>query len=549
MITCRNDGAQDAHDRLQLNDLYIMNLIVSITKSPPGVSLSQTQQVFDEQGGNIGRSDRNTWVLADPDRYISSTHCKIEFDNGSFYLVDESTNGTYLNHAEQPMGKGERAALEDGMQFSVGDYEFSITISNQAASAPPGAVGPFGQEISLPPASPPPIADNFGQDLPMSSDQDLYQPVQITPHNESVVPGQENILDPLRLFDQVQRKSSPDVIPNEPNNSFYNNPVGHVPVSDEAFTPPKVKHDELIGEDWDRTEYGYSQNQKPPATGSGNSPGRKVKRKTGQPTHLELMPDVNSGQHIPNRVSAKHKAKPPQRKPPANMQRASQPQATGYDTGAPGAPDPADVSRLAGAVDNDMLAAMGLDKSQFSPEQLAQLNYIIGQFVRHTVEGLLKVLRARSTIKNELRMGVTTVQPRDNNPIKFSADVDDALEHLFVRQSKAYLPPIASVNESFETILDHQVAVLAGMRAAFKALIQKFDPVQLTARFETQSGSGIFPGSKKVKHWEAYNDFYNMQVRDLDSSFQQLFGEEFVKAYESQLVQLSIARRQDKNNN
>jgi len=523
-----------------------MNLIVSITKSPPGVSLSQTQQVFGEQGGNIGRSDHNTWVLADPERYISSTHCKIEFDSGCFYLVDQSTNGTYLNHAEQPIGKGERAVLEDGMVFNVGDYEFSVAVTSQAASAVPGAVGPFGQDVPSSPASPPSVTDNFAQDIPLASDQDLYQPVQITPHNEPVMPGQENILDPLRMLDQVQRRNSPDVIPDQPDKSFYNDQSGHIPVSEEAFTPPKVKRDELIGEDWDRTEYGYSQNQKPP--GSGNASGRKVKRRPGgHSTHLELMPDVDSGHHMPDRGSVKHKAKPPQRKPPVSNQHVSRPPASGHGNVSTSAPNPADVSRLATAVDNDLLAAMGLDKSQFSSEQLAQLNYIIGQFVRHTVEGLLKVLRARSTIKNELRMGVTTVQPRDNNPIKFSADVDDALEHLFVRHSKAYLPPIASVNESFETILDHQVAVLAGMRAAFKSLIQKFDPVQLTARFETQTGSGIFPGSKKVKHWEAYHDFYNTQVRDLDSSFQQLFGEEFVKAYESQLVQLSIARRQDKN--
>ena len=521
-----------------------MNLIVSITKSPPGVSLSQTQQVFGEQGGNIGRSDHNTWVLADPERYISSTHCQIEYDNGCFYLVDQSTNGTYLNHADQPMGKGERAVLEDGMLFSVGDYEFSIAMSSQAASAVPGAVGPFGQEIPSSPASPPPAMDNFAQDIPMGNDSDLYQPVQITPHNEPVMPGQENILDPLRMLDQVQRRNSPDVIPDQAGNSFYNDQAGHIPISEEAFTPPKVKRDELIGEDWDRTEYGYRQNQKP---GSEHARGRKVKRRPGQPTHLELMPDTDSEHHLPSRGSVKHKARPPQRKPPMSKQHVGQPPATGHGKVSSGAPNPADISRLAGAVDNELLAAMGLDKGQFSPEQLAQLNFIIGQFVRHTVEGLLKVLRARSTIKNELRMGVTTVQPRDNNPMKFSADVDDALEHLFVRQSKAYLPPIASVNESFETILDHQVAVLAGMRAAFKSLIQKFDPVQLTAKFETQAGSGIFPGSKKVKHWESYNDFYNTQVRDLDSSFQQLFGEEFVKAYESQLVQLSIARRQDKN--
>jgi len=529
-----------------------MNLILSITKSPPGVSLSQTQQVFDEQGGDIGRADRNTWVLADPDRYISSTHCRIEFENGCFFLVDKSTNGTFLNHSDQPIGKDQRVALADGMMFSVGDYEFAIKVADQAAmpgmnAAFPGAVGPFDA-----PAAPPAQAmrretrDDFDMDIPLASDQELYQPVHITPHHESVIPGQENVLDPLRLLDQVQNRNKPDMIPDAPRSNFSNSSLQRSSVTDEAFTPPKLKHNETIPEDWDNTEYGYKQNQKLPRSANSANAQRSNKRQSSSADHFELMRDdsADSGM-VANRAPA-GRGKQASGKQAAVKPRTSHPQSAQRNA-AVNAPSAAEIQRAAQAVNNDLLAAMGLDKSNFNQEQLAQLNYIIGQFVRHTVEGLLKVLRARSTIKNELRLGVTTVQPRDNNPIKFSADVDDALEPLFVRQSKAYLPPIASVNESFETILDHQVAVLAGMRAAFSSLIQKFDPVQLAAKFETQAGSGLFSGGKKVKHWESYNDFYNAQVQDLDSSFQHLFGEEFVKAYESQLVQLSIARRQEKN--
>jgi predicted component of type VI protein secretion system len=50
-----------------------------------------------------------------------------------------------------------------------------------------------------------------------------------------------------------------------------------------------------------------------------------------------------------------------------------------------------------------------------------------------------------------------------------------------------------------------------------------------------------------VRYWEAYNKFFNDQVQDLDNSFQYLFGEEFVKAYESQLMELSMARKQEQN--
>lgn len=291
----------------------------------------------------------------------------------------------------------------------------------------------------------------------------------------------------------------------------------------------------MIPEDWDRTEYGFQQkstDRELAIDGFGGGDAAALVVSKAPPKNNKSVVNksaINKHQQRPVKHHA-GSATPPVKQPVKQQASAAKPRVN--------------VDIAAQAVDNDLIAAMGLDKSSFSPEQLAQLNHVVGHFVRHTVEGLLKVLRARSTIKNELRLGVTTVQPRDNNPMKFSVNVDDALEHLFVRQSKGYLPPIASVNESFETILDHQVAVLAGMRAAFKSLLHKFDPVELTRRFDAKSGNGIFSGGKKLRYWEAYNEFFNEQVQDLDSAFQHLFGEEFVKAYESQLMELSIARKQ-----
>lgn len=517
-----------------------MNLILTIEKSPEGISLDRTQQVFGEEGGDIGRSESNAWMLKDPERFISSRHCSVEFEDGVYYLVDCSTNGTYLNHADQPIGKGERAPLEDGMSITVGDYEFSVTLSSEQAApqspagdAIPGVSGPFAtsRPAAVPAAADAPEDDDFGLDLPLTGNSSLHEPVRITPHSDPVIPGQENILDPLKAIDEVNRRHSPELPIDDPGPPMSSNHGDHAPLGEQAFIPPRVAGNEKIPEDWDRTEYGF-QNQ----AGSGaaksddfkSAGGAAVARRAGSANQA----GVKNSRRRP--VKQQGPAARPPKQASVNQQSATPPRSR------------ADVQAAAAKVDNDLVAAMGLDKSNFTPEQLAELNAVVGQFVRHTVEGLLKVLRARSTIKNELRMGVTTVQPRDNNPIKFSVDVDDALEHLFVRQSKGYLPPIASVNESFETILDHQVAVLAGMRAAFKSLLNKFDPAELTRQFDAQVGSGLFAGGKKVRYWEAYNKFFNEQVQDLDSSFQYLFGEEFVKAYESQLMELSIARKQNK---
>jgi predicted component of type VI protein secretion system len=49
-----------------------------------------------------------------------------------------------------------------------------------------------------------------------------------------------------------------------------------------------------------------------------------------------------------------------------------------------------------------------------------------GEILRVVVGGVMDVLQARQTLKNEFRLGVTTFKAADNNPLKFSANVDDA---------------------------------------------------------------------------------------------------------------------------
>ncbi|HEX7235806.1 MAG TPA: FHA domain-containing protein, partial [Gammaproteobacteria bacterium] len=60
---------------------------------------------FGQNGGTIGRSLESDWVLPDGQRYLSSRHASIDFRSGSYYVVDTSTNGVYVNDSEQPVGR------------------------------------------------------------------------------------------------------------------------------------------------------------------------------------------------------------------------------------------------------------------------------------------------------------------------------------------------------------------------------------------------------------------------------------------------------------
>ena len=56
----------------------------------------RSSRLFGVTGGRIGRAQDNDWVLPDPDRYVSSHHCKVEFKAGQWILEDASTNGVFI---------------------------------------------------------------------------------------------------------------------------------------------------------------------------------------------------------------------------------------------------------------------------------------------------------------------------------------------------------------------------------------------------------------------------------------------------------------------
>ena len=72
------------------------------------------ERVFREDGGTIGRSLQNDWILPDRDRYVSGRHATIDHKGGIYYLLDTSSNGVYINDEVEPIGKGNPRRLFNG---------------------------------------------------------------------------------------------------------------------------------------------------------------------------------------------------------------------------------------------------------------------------------------------------------------------------------------------------------------------------------------------------------------------------------------------------
>jgi type VI secretion system protein len=96
----------------------------------------QSSKVFGVHGGTIGRGPDNAWMLPDPERYLSGKHARIDYRSGSYVLVDTSSNGTYINGAQVPLGKYRDYVLKDGDYLRLGEYELLVSIDKSNDISP-----------------------------------------------------------------------------------------------------------------------------------------------------------------------------------------------------------------------------------------------------------------------------------------------------------------------------------------------------------------------------------------------------------------------------
>jgi type VI secretion system FHA domain protein len=190
------------------------------------------------------------------------------------------------------------------------------------------------------------------------------------------------------------------------------------------------------------------------------------------------------------------------------------------------------------------MQAAGLKDSAIAPDAARDL----GTIFRVVVSGVMDVLKARQQTKDQFNLGMTTFKRTDNNPLKFSADVDDALHNLFVRrQNTAFLGPVDAFEDAFDDMRNHQIAMLVGVRVAFEAMLSEFHPDHLQEQFDRQVKKGALVSMPaRLRYWELYREWIHDMVRDADTSFRELFGDEFARAYEEQLRRLKAQGREGK---
>jgi type VI secretion system protein len=427
---------------------------------------------FGQDGGTIGRSLESDWVLPDAHRFISSRHASIDFRSGSYYIIDTSSNGVYINGSNQPVGRGNPQRLFPGDRIRMGEFEMLVEIDD---------------------------SDSTRERIP------------IQPH-----------IDPV---DRLQRVDAPEAVKRNLVDPFEVTGVGIETLLDEDQASTLSPLDYGFAND----ELALVPDQAPQQT---SVPASTTAKSRLSDTARARM---NGAQLPPIKVIRKRKIGDPLNTGATGVTSAP-PAAGALPQPAPAAPTLTLDAFFRGA----HVPAMALDAQQSEAFLLR-----LGQLMREIVAGLSENLHLRAAQKGLLRQSNTTIQPGNNNALKFSAGVDEALNNLLFRDSKEYVDAVEAVREAFGDIRRHQQILMKAMLEAVVAYIERLDPEQLELKF-SNGRTGFMATTAKLKYWDLFKDLYQVLAQRNPGEFPAIFLEEIARTYDAEATRVGGARAEQK---
>ncbi len=456
---------------------------------------------FDQLGGAIGRAPGNDLVLDDPGKYISRLHARVEYRDEAFWLVDVGSNPSLVN--DRPVGAGRSVQLEDGDRVTIGDYQLLASVESEATAFMPAAPPPSPLQVAPPPPAVTP-------DLPMNPDDSLASAGILDVGGDPLNPS----FDPLGL----NLLGSPAPAPAAPSVPAWRGAESdHVPPEQLPFAPPPV------------------------VAAPQPQPQAVAATAMAIPDDYDPLADF-----LPPRVQ------PAPAPAPLKVEEAEATAFVPAEPPVPSAPPPPPVQpapRAPGsaAADDPVIQALmrGLGLSELNTKRSAEeIAELAGAMLREATAGTMGVLMGRAMTKRESRLDMTMISAAANNPLKFFPDADSALTQMINGTMPGYMQPARAFANAFDDLKAHELAIMAGMRAALEGVLARFDPAAIEARLQVPTVMDkMLAANRKAKMWDRMVELYTQMASEADSDFHRLFGEAFGKAYEEQVARLRQARR------
>jgi type VI secretion system protein ImpI len=125
-------------------------------------------------------------------------------------------------------------------------------------------------------------------------------------------------------------------------------------------------------------------------------------------------------------------------------------------------------------------------------------------------------------------------QVEQNNPLKFSATIDDAIQNLYTRKSTSFLGAASSIKESFDDLHRHENATLAAASSSLEALLKLLGPESISRKAdENNSLLKFMPNNSGAASWKIYQELHQEYSKEVDQKGVMALSDEFLNAYDN----------------
>lgn len=528
---------------------------------------------FSHLGGTIGRSETCDWTLLDPDRFVSKSHALISYENNHFVLTDTSTNGVFINSTNQLLGQGQKHTIQATDTIIIGQYQFVVQEiecshssampqqesgdllnmvmgSEQSSAQNAQSLDPLallggdnssansqntGSDLGLndilsgsPVASGTPAAQPSYQSFnansdPFSDKQEFVQPQTAKSVAEATsIPDDwelSGIMPAIKDFDanDVQPPSSsqpfieeaiPDFVPETAAPQTPDvEPLKQTPVQEQTLA-------DLVNTSGTAEPSHYHE----PAPVEPIAP---VFDEAIVPPVTEATPELNEAvvPVVPN-VPPRETALKPEKAQSIEVDEVKS--------------KPNTKQAVQDDFFNVLYEKLGLPKEYIDTVDKEAFAEDIATVLVSTTQGLMSLLGGRAIFKQESRLSLTSVQPRSNNPIKFSIDPTDTLEMLLLKKKSGYLSAKESYDEAVNDIQLHQMAFIAGLQATLTGVLNQISPDKIDAQAK-ENGRSFMGLNAASQSWQLYKDKHGQQLNAVSQNLNEVLSNHFADAYQAQI--------------
>jgi type VI secretion system FHA domain protein len=485
------------------------------------------------ESATIGRAPDCTMVLNDAQRGISRIQARIERRENAYVLVDAGSNPTLLN--DRVLDGTHEAQLKEGDRLRIGVYTLVVSacfepgggfaVDETLMTRPSPDARPSASSRSMPGTpefeAPPPVplipddwngphdtapsdgANAFFLPDPLAATPLLREPGHFRGDADQALIDALSPADPLRdLGARAAGKRAPL------SRSFE-----HVSPEQAVSAMPAVPIVRAV-----------------PAVPKSSSPPRDHDMPGLPLPDRELM-------SIPSRPAV-HEAR--ERRDPNAAPHA----APDADHAAPHADHAHHAAPHAdhAALLDALIEGLAIEPDAVSHVEPADLARLAGAMLREATQGAMAALRSRAMTKRETRMAMTMIEERDNNPLKFFPDPDRALAQMLGARDSGYLPPQEAMRAAFRDIQAHELAMVAGMRAALAHAMERVDPKAIERSLDPPGRLDALLGNRRARLWQRFVETWEHVARDAGDDLQRSFGEPFGRAYQAQLDALQSSK-------